>query len=266
MPEDDNKSCRYCGGQIVIGTTVCPICHRHQSAFRNALPVLVSTVAILAFLTSPFTYIGTEVYKWYQSLTTGDRLWVSSFLEHGKATIHNVGYRPLFVVRVEIEDRSFGRSMLYDVYKRVREGEVIRFEVGKKKVAYLVPVKPPFKKYREEIEERARSGSMSGVFPIITTPSDPDYRFRKRALIGAWPKEFRCEATVVFVPAGDTREITQQFQCISMIYAADLEKLLCHLESADETREKGVLTNEKKGSSDYSGDSIADCGDGTSGD
>ena len=215
--------CRYCRSQIDSEAVICPICHRSQNTFRNELLFAGSIVGVLALLVSAITYVGKEVNALLQKKLKGDAILIDAFLERDNAVIRNVGYRGLNVLRLEISIPDFSRRILYDVYSSIPKNEMIQFNVGEKRTAYLVPTgSEPFNMYLAKLERWARDKTVPYVYPIAAKINDPDYNFRKddyTSLKIPWPKEYGCEGTVYFVPFGENVEKKITFECIGMIYS-----------------------------------------------
>lgn len=229
------KKCLYCRSQISKQATVCPKCQRNQSRFRNELLFIGAIVGFLTLFVSPFTYIGKEINIAYQKIVRGDKILINSFFERDDAIIHNVGYRGINILRVEISHPIFKQNTLYEIYKTLPKDEIVRFAVGEKKRVSLIPTNSaPFNKYIKKIESFAQNGAIEDIYPIAAITHDPDYKFRKNDFSASstpWPKEYNCEIRIVFIPLGETEEVTKKLECTSMIYSeAKMQDLLNRLQ------------------------------------
>lgn len=142
----DTKSCSYCGSEIPIRATVCPVCKYQQTRWRNNLLFVAGLAGLITLFVSGLAFTVDRLSLAYKNLVWQDRINVLQFhavAQQFNYVIANSGDGPIFVSEIEISSGAdsglwFAYSKLFSISKPLDPNAFVVGEKGDRPHGFVV--------------------------------------------------------------------------------------------------------------------------------
>jgi hypothetical protein len=126
--DSSNKKCLYCGSEIDLHASVCPVCKFHQKRWRNAMVFWDAAAGLITICSSALLFSVESSIKLYDSINWRDAINLNylhtEIYPHISTIISNNGSGPVFVNEITIYYHKTGNIVFY-INKDIQKGEFI---------------------------------------------------------------------------------------------------------------------------------------------
>lgn len=126
--DSSNKKCAYCGSEIDLHASVCPVCKFHQKRWRNAMVFWGAAAGLLTICSSALLFSVESSIKLYDYINWRDAInlnYLKTYIyPHLTAIISNTGSAPVFVNEITIYYHNTS-NVVFEINKEIRKGEFI---------------------------------------------------------------------------------------------------------------------------------------------
>ena len=120
--------CIYCKRKIIDGAEFCKYCSHYQIKWKNWIPHIGGTVALIVFFGSLAGYIIKPMRNAYKKITWRDGIEVVSFCSVDGVTIKNSGDGEVFIESVTFKNKKNGSTGAMRVMISANNGKFTTFK------------------------------------------------------------------------------------------------------------------------------------------
>lgn len=207
MTEEAHKPdsrCPSCLSALDERAALCPVCKSHRSRWKNWLPHVGGLLALVTFVLSGLTFIGTTTARYAREARAEDRISIVSLDSSNALVLLNAGDNDAFVTTLELDCSAIGYVSQHPVNKLVRSGEFVSIPLNGPKGVIVGELAES--EWQTLIERVRGEGGGGTTLPSFLMPLDSKVDVLRKmnnpfnSLVG--------RATVRYVSARDARELS----------------------------------------------------------
>ena len=181
------------------GASLCKECKTYQANWRNWIPHVGASIALLTFIIAGISYTAQSISKQVAEWTAEDKIQVAYLNSRGATSYLNVGDNEVIIMQQELS--CFGMNLGQGIYKRVAKSDFVTFQNDQ---GYLL-----------NAETFAKDQPDSSLDLLFFDKDNLELKGKKDMFPNL--KTFPAKGSITFFSIHDKKQKKYEFECVCIL-------------------------------------------------